>query len=362
MENKLSIICLSYNHEHFVGGFIQSVLSQTNPNWELFIVDDCSTDNNVKEIEKFKDERIHLIKHNFNKGINAGINSAFSLISTKYFALIASDDLLFPDFVEVILNKISHISEDDNIGVIYSKLQCIDHDGKELPTIYSCPNLSKNSILFKLFFEGNILLSPGMVVNTDIFKMIYPVDMNHITYQDYIIHTGLLLKSEPLFIDKCLIYYRLPSSKSGISYANNKTIVLNSIEEDYLMDVFLKINSLDMLNDIFKDKLKEMDLCFDSLESKNFILGLIALESKNIYKQRWGFKLVATYLSDDKKYYYIYNKYKFNFNKFYNLADKIYLQETKIAALKKRYRKKVKILLSICLFLILLLIFCIVKV
>ena len=43
----VSILCPTFNHEKYVKFFLDSLLAQTNPNWELLIVDDCSTDNNV---------------------------------------------------------------------------------------------------------------------------------------------------------------------------------------------------------------------------------------------------------------------------------------------------------------------------
>ena len=78
-ENPLiSVLCASFNHEKYVGYFIQSLINQTYSNWELIIVDDCSTDNNVAEIKKFTDPRIHLFQQDFNQGPGAALNKAFS--------------------------------------------------------------------------------------------------------------------------------------------------------------------------------------------------------------------------------------------------------------------------------------------
>ena len=55
-ENPLiSVVCPSYNHEKYVKYFIESLINQTYSNWELIIVDDCSTDHNIDEIKKIKD-------------------------------------------------------------------------------------------------------------------------------------------------------------------------------------------------------------------------------------------------------------------------------------------------------------------
>ena len=54
-----------FNHEKYVAHFINSLRSQTYENWELIIIDDCSTDGNVKEIKKFNDKRIKFFEQPF---------------------------------------------------------------------------------------------------------------------------------------------------------------------------------------------------------------------------------------------------------------------------------------------------------
>lgn len=57
-NNKISIIIPTYNREKLIGNSIKSVLNQTYKNIEIIVVDDCSTDNTKKEIDKIKDKRI----------------------------------------------------------------------------------------------------------------------------------------------------------------------------------------------------------------------------------------------------------------------------------------------------------------
>ena len=57
---KISVVTASYNYQDYIKEAVQSVLDQTYKDWELIIVDDCSTDNSVEVIKSFKDERIKL--------------------------------------------------------------------------------------------------------------------------------------------------------------------------------------------------------------------------------------------------------------------------------------------------------------
>lgn len=101
---KISILTPSFNHEKYVGFFIESVLAQTFSDFELIIVDDYSTDRNVEEIKKFQDSRIKLIQHEFNKGINAALNTAFKQSSGEFLVFLASDDMLKSNALEVLYN------------------------------------------------------------------------------------------------------------------------------------------------------------------------------------------------------------------------------------------------------------------
>ena len=62
MEDLVSIITPTYNCGKFINETIKSVLNQTYKNWEMIIVDDCSTDDTEKVVLKFDDERIKYYK------------------------------------------------------------------------------------------------------------------------------------------------------------------------------------------------------------------------------------------------------------------------------------------------------------
>jgi len=68
MNGLVSIITPTYNSEKFITETIQSVQNQTYQNWEMLIVDDCSSDKTVDIIQQFMedDHRIHLLRLNKN--------------------------------------------------------------------------------------------------------------------------------------------------------------------------------------------------------------------------------------------------------------------------------------------------------
>ena len=76
----ISIIMSCYNSENTVARAIQSVLNQTYQDFELVIVNDCSTDNSEQVIKQFNDSRIKLINHSENKGAGLARRTAINNI------------------------------------------------------------------------------------------------------------------------------------------------------------------------------------------------------------------------------------------------------------------------------------------
>lgn len=76
MNELVSIIMPSYNTAKFISKTIESVLEQTYKNWELLIVDDCSTDNTDEIVSKYDDDRIIYLKNKKNSGAAVSRNKA----------------------------------------------------------------------------------------------------------------------------------------------------------------------------------------------------------------------------------------------------------------------------------------------
>lgn len=93
---KFSIIVPNYNNGKWINKTIESVLNQTYNNWEMYIIDDISTDNSIEVIETYKDKRITLIENEiklYNGGSrNVGILKARKSNIDGYILFIDSDD------------------------------------------------------------------------------------------------------------------------------------------------------------------------------------------------------------------------------------------------------------------------------
>jgi glycosyltransferase involved in cell wall biosynthesis len=92
-----SIIMTSYNYANFVGQAIDSVISQTFEDWELIVVDDCSSDNSWDIIQAYTDPRIQKHRLLSNRGASHAYNCAVTLCRGQYIASLDSDDMFGKD-------------------------------------------------------------------------------------------------------------------------------------------------------------------------------------------------------------------------------------------------------------------------
>ena len=93
---KVSVIITSYNYEQYIKDAIESVLNQTYSDFELVIIDDCSTDNSANIIKQFNDERIKFIQNEQNLGLKNSMQKAISCCIGEWIAFLDSDDLWKP--------------------------------------------------------------------------------------------------------------------------------------------------------------------------------------------------------------------------------------------------------------------------
>ncbi len=143
---KFAIIVPNYNNDHgeyngktYFKNCLDSILNQTYKNFELIIVDDMSTDTSVETVEKYVDNRIHLIKNRrkrYNGGSrNVGIDYALNNLGFDYFCFLDSDDWWKNENVLDTINKNLNNHELMLIG-----LECINDKGVFLTKFHDYKN------------------------------------------------------------------------------------------------------------------------------------------------------------------------------------------------------------------------------
>lgn len=151
-ENGLvSIITPVYNAERFIAETIESVLKQTYTDWEMLLVNDCSTDSSVEIINRYSqaDIRIHLINLAENSGAAVARNTGIERAKGNYITFIDSDDCWLEDK----LMKQVNFMQDNKYGFSYTDLALVDETGsviKEqvgIPASFTYSQLLKNTAI-----------------------------------------------------------------------------------------------------------------------------------------------------------------------------------------------------------------------
>ncbi len=103
----VSIVIPTYNHAHFLGKALQSVIDQTYPNWEAIVVDNHSSDKTVEVVEGMRDPRIRLLNIDNCGVIAASRNLGISESHGEWLAFLDSDDFWYPAKLQKCLDQLS---------------------------------------------------------------------------------------------------------------------------------------------------------------------------------------------------------------------------------------------------------------
>lgn len=174
----VSMVIPSFNHGQFVKACIESIIAQDYKNIELIIIDDGSTDNSVHKIESM----LNLCRDRFsrfefrsrsNKGLSETLNEALDWSRGKYFAAIASDDLLFSNKTSSLL---THIDQEEDIAGVFGGCVFIDQVGS------SMGKLSPLAACYKfvdVISNKHIILAPSQLLRLKLVKEVgcYPVGL-----------------------------------------------------------------------------------------------------------------------------------------------------------------------------------------
>ena len=137
MSGQVSVIMPSYNTANYIAESVKSVIAQTYTDWELIIVDDCSTDNTDEIVAPFlTDPRIRYIKNEKNSGAAVSRNRALREAKGKWIAFLDSDDLWLPEK----LQKQIAFMEENGYAFSYTDYR-IQLNGEWLPYIYTGPDV-----------------------------------------------------------------------------------------------------------------------------------------------------------------------------------------------------------------------------
>ncbi len=221
-QPKVTVVIPNYNHEAYIEQRVESVLSQTYKNFELFILDDCSTDNSLALIEQYRSHpkvREILINTKNSGSLFKQWSKAISMASGEYLWIAESDDMAHNNFLKTTVDVISKFPKS---GLVFTDSYIIDSDGKlsqraseKNKHLSAIGNASINRFpamhnVFEYFISNIIIWNASAVLfRTEIIKTINTSVLSTFNNAgDLYTYLNIALKKDILYINEPLNYFR----------------------------------------------------------------------------------------------------------------------------------------------------------
>ena len=202
MANLVSIIMPSYNTGRFIRETIESVLKQTYSDWELIIVDDCSTDDTDAVVAPYlADSRILYIKNDVNSGAAISRNRALREAKGKWIAFLDSDDIWLPEKLE----KQIAFMEQNGYDFSYTSYCQIDEQSIESEVTVTGPKKITKTGMYNYCYPGCLTV----MYNAEKVGLIQIEDIKK--NNDYAMWLKVCKKADCYLLDEILGKYRIRS-------------------------------------------------------------------------------------------------------------------------------------------------------
>ena len=158
-----SVIIPTYNRLELLKRAIDSVMNQTFQEFEIIVVDDCSSDDTWEWLKKNKDERIRPFRNSENKGPSINRNFAVDKSTYKYLAFLDDDDFWYENHLSSLRDIITSFP---NAG-LFSNSYIINYGYRKVEAIHDNKFLNDTTTefnIFKCFSNTNSLCAPSATV------------------------------------------------------------------------------------------------------------------------------------------------------------------------------------------------------
>ncbi|MDR2800999.1 MAG: glycosyltransferase [Desulfovibrio sp.] len=303
---EISIVLPVYNGEDHLADALESIVSQTFADFELIVVNDCSTDRSPEIVKSFavSDKRVKLTNNSVNKKLPASLNVGFSLASGTYFTWTSDDNKLKPDCLACLLDALKK----HDVDIVYADTEEIDESGKLLGVT------RRNKPLEYLSFEN--IIGACFLYKKDVHHRLNGFKDNLFLIEDY----DFWVRS---YLNK-FKFYHIEEIKY-IYMHHNKSLTQQHIEKIffYHMKYILKM----------KDAFKDSKVYLNILQKINKIYENFYYNDKDIEE---FCESTNTHYDNDfiKQILTIINNHPFNLYNYIYLAT-IYTEENKFEESKK---------------------------
>lgn len=199
MNKLVSIVLPIYNGEKYMRKSIDSVISQTYTDWELLIIDDCSTDGTPEIAKKYAelDHRVHYYRNQTNLRLPKALNRGFSLANGDYLTWTSDDNYYYPDAIE----KMKSALDEEEKSFVFASCDVIDSEDNIVEVISVSDNAKKTIV-------GSNPVGACFMYTREVYDEIGDYDPEMTLVEDLDYWQRICAKYDPVCISEKLYAYR----------------------------------------------------------------------------------------------------------------------------------------------------------
>lgn len=294
---RVSVVSPAYNHEKYVGQAVTSVLNQTFTDFELIISDDASTDGTVREIEKFNDPRILLLKNSVNIGNTANSYRGWERSSGEYVSWITTDDMYEPHFLKTFVD---YLDANPHALGVFGLARFMDDNSNLLSDRWTDVGVGKNRFvhLSQLFRLQHPYCAPAGMIRQSVLKKVGYAPPFLMQTNDYHMFVRMLFTGEMPILDENVLRYRWQANEGNVSARSLTKDSRLDFELFEVIDLFREgIDSIETLMEIFPEVRDHAWPKSDDLIS--FHLAHVAIKFNYPSHRLYGLHLLYQLMKDE---------------------------------------------------------------
>jgi glycosyltransferase involved in cell wall biosynthesis len=205
----VSLLVITRNHEAYIDEALRSVSMQTLRDFEVVVIDDCSSDRTVERIRSWMSRTpldVHLIVNERNLGICATKNVALRACRGEFVAGLSGDDYCEPCRLDRQYALFRTL--DRSVAVVFGKARIVSEAGDELGVWFESSGVVPDGEIFDELIRGNFLPAPTAMVRRDVIEEVGGYDPT-LFYDDYDLWLRIAARYRFRYLPEVLTNYRL---------------------------------------------------------------------------------------------------------------------------------------------------------
>ena len=229
----ISIALPAYNAEPYIKECLDSMLAQTYTDFEIILIDDCSTDGTARVVAEYDDPRIRYFKNEKNLGIVHTLNRAYSLCRGEYIARMDADDICMPQRLQL---QVELLESRPELGIVAAwfrtcgEVNYAVHHGVE-PDMIQCRLLFSLELMHSGWLFRRSVLEQGMA---------YREEYRYAEDWDFLVRASRFTKLGN--VPEELIYYRINPGQSSKAFSGPQKAAADRVARDQLEYMGLELD------------------------------------------------------------------------------------------------------------------------